>query len=148
VAPVVTTTALPDASAMRAGASAARAASSTDHPVAGASAPATGACSFAASAALGEGARDSTSQGGCPPSLSSFSTSPDDEFSGVAEGGSPCCSRSRYSSSRGSQRSRRRVLFSLLRATCSYTRRCATRATARARGMGGSDRGASTVTLY
>jgi hypothetical protein len=45
---------------------AACAASSTDRPVVGASAPTTGACSSAASAALGEGARDSTSQGGAP----------------------------------------------------------------------------------
>jgi hypothetical protein len=67
VAPVVTTTALPDASAMRAGASAARAASSMDHPVAGASAPATGACSFAASAALGEGGEGFHLSGRLPP---------------------------------------------------------------------------------
>jgi hypothetical protein len=48
VAAVVTTAALPDASA-------ARAASSIDRPAAGASAPAPGACSSPASAALGEG---------------------------------------------------------------------------------------------
>jgi hypothetical protein len=59
VAPVVVAATLPDASA-------ARATSCTDRPAAGASAPITGACSSSASAALGEGARDSTSQGGPP----------------------------------------------------------------------------------
>jgi hypothetical protein len=46
------------------------------------------------------GVGDSTSRGGArPPSLSSSSSFHDDEeFSGVAGGESPCCSRSRYSS--------------------------------------------------
>jgi hypothetical protein len=92
----VATVVLPDASAARAGTSAARAASSVDRPAAGASAPAPGACSSAASVTLGEG-------GGCklpplrgarPPSLSSSSSSPDDEYSEVAGGESPYCSRS------------------------------------------------------
>jgi hypothetical protein len=55
VAPVVTTSAPPDAPAALAGASAVRTASSTDRPAVGASAPAVGACSSAASAALGDG---------------------------------------------------------------------------------------------
>jgi hypothetical protein len=63
----VTTAALPDASAARAGTSATRAAPSVDRLVADASAPAPGACSSAASAALDEGAQAPTSQGGLPP---------------------------------------------------------------------------------
>jgi hypothetical protein len=50
------TVAPPDASAARAGTSAACVASSVDRSAADTSAPAPGACSFAASAALGEGA--------------------------------------------------------------------------------------------
>jgi hypothetical protein len=46
-----------------------------------------------------------------------------------------------------SWRSCRQILFSFLRAARSCTRRCATRAAARARGVGGSDHAASTVTL-
>jgi hypothetical protein len=66
VAAAVVTAALPNAFAASAGASVARAVSSTDRSEAGASAPAPGACS-AASAALGEGAQDPTSQvGACP----------------------------------------------------------------------------------
>jgi hypothetical protein len=145
VAPVVAAAALPDACAVRAGASAVRAASSTDCPAAGASAPITDACSSASSAALAEGGEGFHLSGGPPPSLSSSSSSPNDEFSGVADGESPYCSRSRYSSSRCSLRSRRRILFSFLRAARSCSRRCAAWATSRARG--GSDREASTVTL-
>jgi hypothetical protein len=153
---VAAVAALPDASAARAGASAARAASSTDCPVAGASAPTTGACSFAASTALGDGGGGFHLSGGArPPSLSSSSSSSsssdddddNDEFSRVAGGESPCCSRSRYSSSRCSQRSCRRILLSFWCVARSCSRRCAVRAAARARGVGGSERAVSTVTL-
>jgi hypothetical protein len=61
---------------------------------------AVGAVSSAASAALGKGGEGSHLSGRArPPSLSS-SSSPDDESSDVAKGESPCCSRSRNSSSR------------------------------------------------
>jgi hypothetical protein len=57
------------------------------------------ACSSAASAALGDGGGGVHHSGGArPPSLSS-SSSNDDEYSEAAGGESPCCSRSRYSSS-------------------------------------------------
>jgi hypothetical protein len=112
----------------------------------GALAPAPGALSSAASAALGEGGASSHLSGRArPPSLSS-SSSFDDEYSEVAGEESPCCSRSRNSSLLYSQRSRRRILFSFLHAVRSYSRRCATHARARARGVGGSDRAAFTVT--
>jgi hypothetical protein len=76
VALVAAAAALPDASVAHAGASAARTASSTDRPVAGASAPTTGACSSAASAALGDGVRDSTSLGEPAPYHSPLLPSP------------------------------------------------------------------------
>jgi hypothetical protein len=97
VAPVITAVAL-------AGAPAALTISSTDRLVAGASA---GACSIAASAARGDGGRGFHLSGGHPPSLSSSYSSDDDEFSGVAEGESPCCSCNRYSSFSYSRRSHR-----------------------------------------
>jgi hypothetical protein len=143
----VATAALPDTSVVRVGASAGHAASSIDRPAAGASAPTPGTCSSATSAALGEGAQAPTSQGACPLSLSSSSPSPDDEYFEVAGEESPCCSRSRYSSSCCSQRSRCWILLSFLRAALSCSRRCAVRVAARAQGVGGSDRAASTVTL-
>jgi hypothetical protein len=69
----VTTVTLP-------GHSAVCAASSVDRPAASASAPAPVACSSAASAALDEwGVHAPTSQGARPSSLSSSSSSPDDE---------------------------------------------------------------------
>jgi hypothetical protein len=118
----IATAALPDASA-------ARAASFVDRLVAGASAPAPGACSSAASAALGEGGAGShLSRGACPPSLSSTSPSPDDEYSEVAGGESPCYSRNRYSLSRYSRCSHRRILRSFLRAARSCSHRCTARA--------------------
>jgi hypothetical protein len=79
-----------------------------------------------------------------PPSLSSSSSS-DHEYSEVVGEESPCCSRSRNSSLLCSRRSRRWNLFSFLRAARSCSRRCATRARARARGVGGSDPVASTA---
>jgi hypothetical protein len=81
-------------------------------------------------------AQASTSQGGLPPSLSSSSPSPDDEYSKVTGGESACCSRNRYSSFRCSWRSRRQILRSFLRAARSCSR-----------GVGGSDRVASAATL-
>jgi hypothetical protein len=121
---------------------------SVDRLVAGAPAPAPGACSFAASAALGEGGRRLPPlRGARPPSLSSSSPSPDDEYSEVAGGESPCCSRIWCSSSLCSRCSRRRILRSLLRTTRSCSCRCAARACARALGVGGSDRAAFTATL-
>jgi hypothetical protein len=134
----------PVISAARAGASAARVASLVGCLAAGAPAPAPGAVSFAASASLGEGGEGSHLSGRVhPPSLSS--SSPDDESSDVARGESPCCSRSRNSSSRCSRRSRCRILFSFLRAALSCSCRCTARARSRARGVGGSDRAASTA---
>jgi hypothetical protein len=147
VAPIVATAALPDAPAVLAGTSAARAASSTDRSAVGASAPTVSACSFAASTSLSDGGGGFHLSRGAPPSLSSSSSSSDDEFSGVVWGESPWCSHSRYSSSCCYRRSRRRILFSFLRAARSCSRRCMARMTARARGVGGSDREASMVTL-
>jgi hypothetical protein len=123
-----TTVVPPDAFAARAGTSAARAASLVDRPAAGAPAPAPGACSSAASTALGEGGAGSHLSGGvCPPSLFSSSSSSDDEYSDVAGGESPCCSRSRNSSFLCSRRSRRWIPRSFLRAARSCSRRCAAR---------------------
>jgi hypothetical protein len=117
-----------DASAARAGTSAVCASSSVDRPAAGAPASAPGTCCSTASATLGEGGADSHLSGeACPSSLSSSSSSPDDEYSGVAGGESPCCSRSRNSSSLYSRRSRHRILFSFFRAARSCSPRCAAR---------------------
>jgi hypothetical protein len=145
--PVVAAVAPAGVPAVLTGASAMRAASSTDRPAADILAPAAGTCSTAASAARGDGGeRFHLSGAACPPSLSSSSSS-SDEFSGVAGGESPCCSRSRYSSLSRSQRSRRRIPFSFLRAARSCSRCYAARVAALARGIGGSKRTASTVTL-
>jgi hypothetical protein len=131
----------------RAGTSTACSASSIDRLAADASAPAPGACSSAASAALGEGGAGSQLSGGaCSPSLSSSSSSPDDEYSDVSGGESPCFSHSWNSSLLCSWRSRRRILRSFLRAARSCSRRCAARARARARGVCGSNRAPFTVT--
>jgi hypothetical protein len=127
-----------------AGAFAVRATSSTDRPAAVAPA---GTCSSVASTALGNGGGGFHLLGGPPPSLSSSSSSSDDEFFRVAGGESPYCSRSRYSSSCYSRCSRRRILFSFLRAAFSCSRRYAARAAAQSWVVGGSDREASTVTL-
>jgi hypothetical protein len=69
-----------------------------------------------------------------------------DEYSSVPGEESPCCSRSQNSSLLCSRRSRRHALRSLLRSTRSHSRRCAARASARDRGVGGSDRAAFTHT--
>jgi hypothetical protein len=142
----------PDASAVRAGTSAAcagtsaaSAASVMDCLATGTPTPAPGACSLTASAALGKGDAGSQLSRRARPLSSSSSSSPDDESSEVAGGESPCCSRSRNSSSHCSRRSRCRILFSFLRAALSCSRRCAARAHAQARGVGGSDRVASTT---
>jgi hypothetical protein len=127
VAGVVATAALLDTSAAHAGASVACAIPSTECPVAGASTPAPGACSSTASAALGERGAGSQVSGGAPPPSLSSSSSDDDEYSEAAGGESSCCSRSRYSSSRCSRHSRRRILRSL-HAARSYSHRCAARA--------------------
>jgi hypothetical protein len=112
----------------------------------GAPAPAPGVGSSAASAALGKGGTGSYVSGRArPPSLSS-SSSFVDEYSEVAREESPCCSRSRNSSLLCYLRSRRRILFSFLCAACSCSRCCTARARTWARGVGGSDRAASTVT--
>jgi hypothetical protein len=93
------------------------------------------------------GAEGSISQGGCPPSLSSSSSS-DDEFASVVGGESPYCSCSRYSLSCFSRCSHRLILLSFVRAARSCSRRCTARAAAQARGVGGSNRAASKVTHY
>jgi hypothetical protein len=114
--------------ATRAGASVARVACLIGCLAAGAPAPALGAVSSAASAALGEGGEGSHLSGRvCPPSLSSSSSS-DNEYSEVAGEESPSFSRSRNSSLLCSQRSRRRIRFSFLRAARSCSRRCAAHA--------------------
>jgi hypothetical protein len=146
VAPAATA-APPDASEARAGTSAARAAPSMDHPVAGASAHATGACSSAAAAALDDGGGGTHLSGGARPPSLSFSSSSSDEFSRVARGESPCCSRSRYSSLCCSRLSRHRIFLSFSCAARSCSRHCAVPAAARARGVGGSSRADSNVTL-
>jgi hypothetical protein len=147
--PPAATVTLANAPAALAGASVARAVSSTDCPTVGTSVPAAGIFSSTASAALDDGGGGFHLSGGARPlSLSSSSSSSDDEISRVAGGESPCCLRSRYSSLYCSRRSHRRILLSFLCAARSYSRRCATRATARARGVSELDREASTITLY
>jgi hypothetical protein len=124
----VATASPPVVSAARTGASTPCDASLVGCLAAGAPAPAPGAFSSAASAALGEGGEGSHLSGGaCPPSLSSSSSS-DDEYSEVAGEESPSYSRSRNSSLLCSRRSRRRILFSFLRAARSCSRCCAARA--------------------
>jgi hypothetical protein len=133
VAAVVATAALPDTSAARARASVECVVPSTDCPAAGASALAPGACSSTASAALDDGGAGSHLSGGArPPSLSS-SSSDDGEYSEAAGRESPCCSRSRYSLSHCSRRSRRQILRSFLCAARSCSRRCAACARSRSR---------------
>jgi hypothetical protein len=110
--------------------------------------PAAGACSTTASAALGDGVGGfHLSEGAHPPSPSSSSSDDVDEFFGVAGGGSPFCSCSRYSLLSCSRRFRCRIVLFILRAARSCSCRCSPRAAARARGVGGSDRATSTVTL-
>jgi hypothetical protein len=111
----------------RAGASATRTASLEGCLAAGAHAPTPGAVSSTATAALAEGGEGSYPPGRARfPSLSSSSS--DNEYSEVAREESPSCSRSRNSLLLCSQRSRRRILFSFLRAACSCSRHCAARA--------------------
>jgi hypothetical protein len=144
VAPVSDAVALAGAPAALAGTSAALAGSSNDGPVAGASTPTMGAFSTAASAARGDRGEGFHLSGGLAPCRSS----PPTMSSLASQGESPCCSRSRYSSLSCSCRSRRWTLLSFARAAPSCSRRCAARAAVRARGVGGSDHVASTVTLY
>jgi hypothetical protein len=142
----VAATAPPVVPAARAGASTMRVASLVGCLAAGAPTPAPGAVSSAASTALGEGGEGSHLSGrGRPPSLSSSSSSSDDEYSEVAGEESPSYSRSRNSSLLCSRRSRRRILFSFLRAARSYSRCYAACARSGSR-RGGSDRAAFTVT--
>jgi hypothetical protein len=153
----VGSTACTDASAARAGASVARAdasaarvASVVDCPVAGAPVPAPGDGSPATGVGSGDGGAGSHLSGRtCPLSSSSSSSSSlsDDEYSSVPGEESPYYSRSRNSSLLCSRRSRRRTLRSLLRSTRSRSRRCAARASAWDRGVGGSDRAAFTRTI-
>jgi hypothetical protein len=92
--------ALPDASAARTGASATCAAPSVDRLVASAPRLPQVLAPLPPPRLSVRGARAPTSQGGaCPPSLSSSSPSPDDEYFKVTGGESPYCSRSRNSSS-------------------------------------------------
>jgi hypothetical protein len=104
-----------------------RATSSIDRPAAGASAPTLGACSYAASATFGEGGAGAHLSGGpaprhSPPPLHLPTTNPL-----RSPGGSPCCSRSRNSSSLYSRCSRRQIPRSL-RVARSCSRRCTVRA--------------------
>jgi hypothetical protein len=144
-APVAAAAALPDASVARAGASAARC-SSHGLPCGGCFRAHHGRlplCRLCGSWRRGWG--HPPLGGARHPPLSSSSSS--DEFSGVAGGESSYCSCSRYSSLCCSRRSRRRIFPSFLRVARSCFRRCAARAAARARGVGGSDHAASNITL-
>jgi hypothetical protein len=119
---------------------------SSDSLTAGGSAPAPGANSTAAPSARGDGGTGShLSEMVHSPSLSSSSS--DDEFANIGGGESPCCSRSWYSSLYCSRRSRQLSFFSFARVAHSYSRRCAARQAALARGVGGSDRAALKVTI-
>jgi hypothetical protein len=135
-----------DAAMALASASVALAGFSAGTPAAGASTPAAGANSTAALRPVVTGVGDSTSRG-APPSLSSSSSSSDDGPASVPRGESPCCSCNRYSSLCCSRCSRRLILHSFARVARSCSCHCAARAAARARGVGGSDRVASTVTI-
>jgi hypothetical protein len=119
------------------GASAAPAGSSTDDLTAGASAPATGPSSTAASAACGDGGGGFHLSGAARPPLLSSSSDGDDEFASASGGESPCCSRSRYSSSYYSWRSRHLSLLSFALAAHSCSRRYSARAIDRARALAG-----------
>jgi hypothetical protein len=135
---------------VRAGASAARAASVADCLVAGASAPSPGDATPTTGAGSGDGGAGSHLSGrtcSLTSSSSSSSSSSDDEYSSVLGEESPYCSRSRNSSLLRSRRSRCRVSRSLLRATRSHSRSCAARASARDRGVGGSDFAALRLTI-
>jgi hypothetical protein len=144
VAAGVATAALPDASVTRAGTSATSTTPSIDRLVAGASAPAPGACSSAASTALGVGGAGSHLSGG-PAACRFLPLLPFPTTSTPRSPREPCCSRSRYSSSRCSRRYRRWILCSFLHVARSCSRHRAERAWAR--GVGGSDRAAFTATL-
>jgi hypothetical protein len=147
VAAGVAATALPDASAARAGASATRAVPSVDHLVAGASAPAPGTCSSAASAALGEGGAGSYLSGGpaphrSPPPLPLPTTS------------TPRSSGERVLATHAAGIPRPSAPGAPAAGSCAPS--CASpapapaaapRARAQARGMGGSDHAMFTVTL-
>jgi hypothetical protein len=129
------------------GTSIAPAGTSTNDLAADASTPTAGTNSTAASSAHVDGGGGFHLSGVArPPSLSSSSSS-NDEFAGASGRESPCCSRSRYSSSYCSRRSRHLRFFSFVRAARSCSRHHAVRAAARARGVGGSDRTVCTVTL-
>jgi hypothetical protein len=127
-------------------AAAARGASVVDCPAAGAPASALGDGPLATGVGSGDGGAGSHLLGRTCP-LSSSSSSSDDEYSSVPGEECPCCSRSRNSSLLRSRRSRRRTFRFLLRSTHSYSRQCAARASARDRGVGGSDRAAFTRTI-
>jgi hypothetical protein len=130
---------------VRTGTSAARAGSVVGRPSVGAPAPAPGDGSLATVVGSGDGGAGSHLSGRtCPLSSSSSSSSSDDEYSSVPGEESPCCSRSRNSSLLCSRRSRRRAFRYLLWSTHSCSRRCAVQASARDRGVGGSDRAAFT----
>jgi hypothetical protein len=80
--------------------------------------------------------------------LLSSSSDGDDEFASASGGESPCCLRSRYSSSYYSKRSRRLSLLSFARAAHSCSHRYSAQAIDRAWGVGGSDRVACMVTHW
>jgi hypothetical protein len=131
----------------RAGTSAARAASAVDRLAAGAPTPAPAVDSLVTGVGSGDGGAGSHLLGRTCPLSSSSSSSSDDEYSSVPGEESPCCSHSQNSSLLRSRRSRRRAFLSLLRSTRSCSHRCAARASARDRGVGGSDRAAFTRTI-
>jgi hypothetical protein len=134
----------------RAGASVARSASVVDCLAADASASAPGDGSLATGAGSGDGGAGSHLSGRTFPlssSSSSSSSSSDYEYSPVPGEESPCCSRSWNSSLLCSRCSRHRASRSLLRFARSRSRRCAARASARDRGVGGLDFAALMVTI-
>jgi hypothetical protein len=138
------TVALPDASAARAGTSAACAAPSVDRPVTGASAPALGACCSAASTTLGEGGAGSHLSGGplflppLPLPTMSTPTSPGEKVPAAHTTGIP------RPFVLGAPTAGSSAPSCALPAPATVA---APRARARARGVGGSDRAAFTVTL-
>jgi hypothetical protein len=131
----------------RAGAPAACAAPVVNCLAVSASAPAPGGAAPVTGASSGDGGASSHLSGGaCPLTSSSSSSSSDDEYSSVPDEESPCCSRSRYSSLLRLRRSLCRVARSLFRATRARSRSCTARASARERGVGGTDFAAFTLT--
>jgi hypothetical protein len=140
---------IPASSSLRAGGYLRRArwrlrGASTDGPAAGASTAATGTSSTDASSTRGDGAWDSTYRRWPPITFLLLIRR---QVHRHQRRGESHWSRSWYSSLYYSRHSRRLSLFSFVHAARSYSRRCAVRPAAWARGVGGSDRAAFTFTI-